>query len=200
MKRHLGFSLIEMIVAIIIMGIALVGFTSYLYPQMRESAAPHYQTRAVALGQSLMSQILSRGFDQWSDFDGGSIRCGELRVPANASNPDNNCTDAGFLGLDAGELVSSPESYNDVDDFIGCWKTGTTAAQCSNNVEHDLTDVLNNSSADEYKNFRAEVSVSYATSSDISDTTRPQDFKIITINIFASQYGPYTLTAYKGNY
>lgn len=206
MKRYLGFSLIEMIVAIIIMGIALAGFTSYLYPQMRESAAPHYQTRAVALSQSLMNQILSRGFDQWSDFDGGSIRCGEARTPANSLNPSNDCTALGtntyILGLDSdfGEVASSPEDYNDVDDFIGCWKTDTTAADCSSSVEHNLTDVLNNSSEGEYKNFRAEVSVRYATSSDISDTTRPQDFKVITINIFASEYGPYTLTAYKGNY
>lgn len=77
MNKSSGMTLIEMIIAIVLMGIAMVAFTSFLVPQIRDSAIPHYQTRAAALGQGFMSQILSRGFDQWSDFDGGTVRCGE---------------------------------------------------------------------------------------------------------------------------
>ncbi len=47
-----------------------VTITSFLTPQLASSADPQYQNRSVALGQSLMNQILARGFDEHSDFDG----------------------------------------------------------------------------------------------------------------------------------
>lgn len=54
MKKSSGMTLIEMIIAIVLMGIAMVAFTSFLVPQIRDSAIPHYQTRAAALGQGFM--------------------------------------------------------------------------------------------------------------------------------------------------
>ncbi|MDF5139074.1 type II secretion system protein, partial [Vibrio parahaemolyticus] len=77
MKKSSGMTLIEMIIAIVLMGIAMVAFTSFLVPQIRDSAIPHHQTRASALAQSFMSQILARGFDENSDLAGGETRCGE---------------------------------------------------------------------------------------------------------------------------
>ncbi|CAK1790114.1 MSHA pilin protein MshD [Vibrio crassostreae] len=70
MIRSRGFTLIESIVVIIVLGIAMVTITSFLAPQVASSADPQYQNRSVALGQSLMNQILARGFDEHSDFDG----------------------------------------------------------------------------------------------------------------------------------
>lgn len=61
MRKQLGMTLAEMIIAIVLMGIAMVAFTSFLVPQIRDSAMPHYQTRATALGQSFMSQIFFFG-------------------------------------------------------------------------------------------------------------------------------------------
>ncbi len=77
MSRQQGFTLIESIVAMVIIAIAMVTLISFLYPQIERSATPHYQTRAAHLGQSLLSQILARGFDHNSDFDGGKKRCGK---------------------------------------------------------------------------------------------------------------------------
>lgn len=48
MRKQLGMTLAEMIIAIVLMGIAMVAFTSFLVPQIRDSALPHYQTRATA--------------------------------------------------------------------------------------------------------------------------------------------------------
>ncbi|EPE2687436.1 MULTISPECIES: type IV pilus modification PilV family protein [Vibrio] len=193
MKKSSGITLIEMIIAIVLMGIAMVAFTSFLVPQIRDSAIPHYQTRAAALGQGFMSQILSRGFDENSDFDGGTVRCGENGV---------SCTDVNKLGADKkldGSLETTPSDFNDVDDYIGCWSTSTTASQCDGVPRGNISDVLGADSTEQYKNFRLEISVAY---DDLTDKAPDEitEYKKVTLRIFAGNTQPLTLTAIKGNY
>ena len=193
MKKSSGMTLIEMIIAIVLMGIAMVAFTSFLVPQIRDSAIPHYQTRAAALGQGFMSQILARGFDENSDFDGGTVRCGENGV---------SCTDVNELGADKkldGSLETTPSDFNDVDDYIGCWSTSTTASQCDGIPRGNISDVLGADSTEQYKNFRLEISVAY---DDLTDKAPDEitEYKKVTLRIFAGNTQPLTLTAIKGNY
>ncbi|ELA8132384.1 type II secretion system protein [Vibrio parahaemolyticus] len=199
MKKSSGMTLIEMIIAIVLMGIAMVAFTSFLVPQIRDSAIPHYQTRAAALGQGFMSQILSRGFDQWSDFDGGTVRCGEPKDNPHPDNPLNLCSSTLGVDTDYGEDASNPSSFNDVDDYIGCWSTSTTASQCDGFPRGNISDVLGADSTEQYKNFRLEVSVAY---DDLTDKAPDEitEYKKVTLRIFAGNTQPLTLTAIKGNY
>ncbi|EHZ2741383.1 type II secretion system protein [Vibrio parahaemolyticus] len=199
MKKSSGMTLIEMIIAIVLMGIAMVAFTSFLVPQIRDSAIPHYQTRAAALGQGFMSQILSRGFDQWSDFDGGTVRCGEPKDSPHPDNPLNLCSSTLGVDTDYGEDASNPSSFNDVDDYIGCWSTSTTASQCDGITRGNISDVLGADSTEQYKNFRLEVSVAY---DDLTDKAPDEitEYKKVTLRIFAGNTQPLTLTAIKGNY
>ncbi|EGQ7946505.1 type II secretion system protein [Vibrio parahaemolyticus] len=199
MKKSSGMTLIEMIIAIVLMGIAMVAFTSFLVPQIRDSAIPHYQTRAAALGQGFMSQILSRGFDQWSDFDGGTVRCGEPKDSPHPDNPLNLCSSTLGVDTDYGEDASNPSSFNDVDDYIGCWSTSTTASQCDGFPRGNISDVLGADSTEQYKNFRLEVSVAY---DDLTDKAPDEitEYKKVTLRIFAGNTQPLTLTAIKGNY
>lgn len=188
MRKIRGMTLIEMIIAMVLMGIAMVAFTSFLVPQVRDSATPHYQIRAAALAQSLMSQILARGFDHNSDFDGGFIRCGEDSV---------SCTEPDFLGADSGELI--PADFNDVDDYIGCWSTSTTESQCTGISKGYLQDVLGADSREQYKNFRVEIDVVYDDLSGIRPTGIT-NYKKVTLTIFAGTTQPLALTAIRGNY
>ncbi|EKO3870807.1 type II secretion system protein [Vibrio harveyi] len=199
MRKHIGMTLIEMIIAIVLMGIAMVAFTSFLVPQIRDSALPHYQMRAAALGQGFMSQILARGFDQWSDFDGGVIRCEEASPNPHPDNPSNSCS--ATLGVDTkyGEISNNPSTFNDVDDYIGCWSTPTTVGQCQGAKRGSIADVLGKSGEDKYRNFRVEVGVAYDNLS-TAKTTGITNYKKITITIFASNTQPLTLTAIRGNY
>lgn len=199
MRKHIGMTLIEMIIAIVLMGIAMVAFTSFLVPQIRDSAMPHYQMRAAALGQGFMSQILARGFDQWSDFDGGVVRCGESSLNPHPDNPSNGCS--ATLGVDTkyGEISNNPSTFNDVDDYIGCWSTPTTVGQCQGVKRGSIADVLGKSGEDKYRNFRVEVGVAYDNLS-AAKTTGITNYKKITITIFASNTQPLTLTAIRGNY
>ncbi|EGX6964145.1 TPA: type II secretion system protein [Vibrio alginolyticus] len=194
MKKSSGMTLIEMIIAIVLMGIAMVAFTSFLVPQIRDSAIPHYQTRAAALGQGFMSQILSRGFDENSDFDGGLVRCGETVLGG------KDCSTS--LGADSDE--SNPASFNDVDDYIGCWYTKSTKAKCNSTPLYELSNVLGTSMESDYKNFRVEVKVQYV-ESDGTGVNNPSleeitAYKRVTMTIYAGQTQPLTLSAIRGNY
>ena len=198
MRKHIGMTLVEMIIAIVLMGIAMVAFTSFLVPQIRDSAMPHYQTRAAALAQSFMSQILARGFDENSDFDGGVIRCGE----GDAETRQEECTQPDGLGEDSGE--NRPSDFNDVDDYIGCWSTSTTANKCQGKERGNIRDILGEDSGDSYKNFRVEVKVAYyeitTNNSAPTESTIITPYKKVTLTIYSSNTQPLSLSAFRGNY
>ncbi|MCS0030177.1 prepilin-type N-terminal cleavage/methylation domain-containing protein [Vibrio alginolyticus] len=191
MKKSSGMTLIEMIIAIVLMGIAMVAFTSFLVPQVRDSAIPHYQTRASALAQSFMSQILARGFDDNSNFDGGLVRCGE----GDAGTSQATCT----LSEDLGAEESTISSFNDVDDYIGCWYTQGTQASCNSTLQYKLSNVLGASIESDYKNFRVEVDVNYVEENGLASTDI-SDYKLVTMTIYAGQAQSFKLSATKGNY
>ncbi len=178
MKRSLGFTLVESIIAIVVMGLAMVTIASFLVPQVLRSADPYYQTRAAELGQSVMAQILSRGFADNSDFNGGNVRCGDF---------NSTCTQP--LGPDDAE--NTPSDFNDVDDYIGCW-VANGDSECG-----DLTLLTKSSSTDSDKNFRVEISVS-----EVSDGNQiaSQTIKRIDMAIDAPNQPTIHLRAFRGNY
>ncbi|EMP4394859.1 prepilin-type N-terminal cleavage/methylation domain-containing protein [Vibrio fluvialis] len=185
MKPIKGFTLVESIVAMVIIGLAMVVLISFLYPQVERSATPHYQTRAANLGQSLMSQILARGFDNNSDFDGGAIRCGEAST-----------TCSSLLGP---EGESSPAQFNDVDDYIGCWY-GDNASECgSETTKNPLTNILGTNVAANYRHFTVFITVNYANSA-FQPVSAITEMKRIELTIDTGNYGRYTFVAYRGNY
>ncbi|WGV99960.1 prepilin-type N-terminal cleavage/methylation domain-containing protein [Vibrio sp. YMD68] len=202
MKHLKGFTLIESVIAIVIMGFAMLALTSFLFPQIERSASVQYQTRAVTLGQSMLSQILARGFDHWSDFDGGTVRCGEPAAISNPLNPTNSCTGSGGLGVDTtgGITEANPSSFNDVDDYIGCW-AGANSSNCQAvTPEYDLTDILGADISAQYNNFTVIVAATYVDPTSFTDTTSITTMKKITVQIQAGKWGDYRFFGYKGNY
>ncbi|RJX70686.1 prepilin-type N-terminal cleavage/methylation domain-containing protein [Vibrio sinensis] len=180
MKRLRGFTLIESVIVIVVMGLAMITIMRFLAPQIARSADPHYQTRAVALGQSIMGQILSKGFDQVQDPFGGNQRCSE--APLSVCTPEDGET--AKFGPDAGE--TTPSKYNDVDDFKGCWVVGGTGSPCK-----DLSLLLEDQNKESYVNFRIDVAVTYQ---------QVNVLKRIDLLIEAANQAPIELTAYRGNY
>jgi len=186
--RKKGFTLIESVVAIVIIGIAMISLTSFLFPQIQDSARPHYEVRASALAFSLMTEILARGYDHNSDPDGGIVRCGENGTTCTtALGPDDSSEMSGG--------VRYPANFNDVDDYVGCWYTNDSSqSECTNIEAGNLTDILGGDISNEYANFVANVSVVKATVDGSSE------FKKITVAITAGRYGPYSFVAYRGNF
>lgn len=190
MTRARGFTLIESIIAMVIIGLAMLVLISFLYPQIERSATPNYQMRAAELGQSLMSQILARGFDDNSDFDGGAIRCGESTL---------TCTTPEKLGAETDKGETSPAFYNDVDDYIGCWY-GDRAADCGSVTRtQSLTNILGENIAPNYRHFTVFVDVTYV-NSDFQPVTSITDMKRVELVVDTGRYGRYSFVAYRGNY
>ncbi|MDN3717329.1 type IV pilus modification PilV family protein [Vibrio breoganii] len=195
-KKSAGFTLIESIIAIVILGIALITLTSFLFPQIAQSAKPFYEVRASALANSLMTEILSRNFDENSDHNGGLFRCGEDEYLDTDDDPIL-CTPANKFGPDDDE---PPELFNDVDDYVGCWyTTPQSQTACRLDEAGSLTDIFGNDIAEDYLGFRAEVEVVYDSDSRLGVTDKDL-FKRVTVTITASQYGDFKFSAYRGNY
>lgn len=186
-KRQ-GFTLIESVVSIVIIGTALITLTSFLYPQILDSARSHYEVRASALANSLMMEVLARGYDHNSDSDGGIIRCGEGGTSCTTTlGPD------GINEIEDG--VRKPENFNDVDDYIGCWFTNEPSKSlCTDGTVGNLTDILGANISAEYPNYVADINVEKATIDGSSE------FKKVTVSVTASNYGSYTFVAHRGNY
>lgn len=193
-----GFTLIEGIVAIVIMGIAMVTLTSFLFPQAERSAIPHYQARSAAIGHAMLNEILSRKFDSASDPNGDSVvRCGE-------ENPRTElmvvCTAHDSLGAESNELTDNLLNItlaDDVDDFIGCWGT---KAECNNSSFPRIGELTDFIPGDDYQNIWAEVNVFYDNGFTGTDAGVITDHKRISVHIRTTRYGDYEFIAYRSNY
>lgn len=194
MSRQRGFTLIEAVIGIVIMGVAMMILLTLLFPQAERSATPHYQVRAAALAHATMTEILSKNFDNSSDPNGGYIRCGEDDL---AGNP-TTCTTPDNLGNDG----KAAGAFTDVDDYIGCWRTNSSG--CADVPAGTpiglLNDVFGDDMISEYPNFTLIIEVFYDGNFDGVDDELIRDFKRINLTVDTSRYGVYEFNAYRGNY
>lgn len=174
MTRQRGFTIIEIIVGIIVLAIALLGFSVAFGPQAQRSVDSVYQVRATELGSSLLNEIFSLSFDHANNRSGGSIRC--------SATPPNACTAAIDFGPEAGE---DRDDYNDVDDFhefaaSGELLTGTTIS-------------------DLYVNFTVAVTVCYSETAIGPCVTSIEDYKKIQVSVTTPAGQVFSFTGYRGN-
>jgi MSHA pilin protein MshD len=100
-----GFTLIELVIGMIVIGIAIVMLTSMLFPQADRAASTLQRVRSAELAHSVMNEIWGKRYDQNTNPNGG--------VPACNAPTGIACTAA--LGLDG----ESRDMFNDVDDYNG---------------------------------------------------------------------------------
>jgi len=182
MNKVRGFTLIESIVVMVVMALAMVTVTNFLMPQITGSTDLHYQSRASALGQSVMTKILASSFDEQSTDLGGALRCSSADI---GSSLCSGLAGTPPLGPDGSE---TPHQFNDVDDYIGCWTPNATSG-CNN-----LYDLISSGADSSYHNFRLDIDVAYSTN------TPTQMVKKITLKIAAGKQTPIEYVAYRGNY
>lgn len=171
-KYSRGFTLIEIAVSIVAFGILMVLMARLFSPQLIRGTDPLYNMRAAELGQSYLEEILGKRFSEISQ-SGNQFRCGENNGPGACSG----------LGLDANESGNSPNTFDDVDDYI---TTGRA------NVLDQ-----NGASRSGYDNFSISINVSNA-GGDVG--LNAGDAKRIDVTIFDPSGGQYLFTAYKTNF
>lgn len=183
-RKQSGLTIIELVVTIAILGIALVSVASIVSLGTSRSADTLLETRAIALAQAYLDEILGRRFDERSD------RSGLRPCYGLGSGPARPCTDAASFGPDTGEGTNRAR-WDDVDDYQG-------------RVEGDgenipLMDAAGNPRSG-YENFHVAIAVRYAGSDQAWGKT-DTEAKYITVTVrHRSQSEPWSFGAYKGNY
>ena len=184
LARQQGLSIIEIVVTIVILGIALASVSGMIGVGLNQSSNTLVETRAVALGYSYLEEIVGRRFDERTPSS-GVPPCFGLAGPG-------RCTLLASFGPDGGE---NRNRYDDVDDFHGLTEgsgEGTPLEDAEGNTRTG------------YDNFRIEVSVRYLNASEMSaltGTLTVTDAKFVTVNVQHTVLGlNWDFSAYKGNY
>jgi len=186
-----GFSLVELVVGIVVLAIALLAMTTMLISQSKDALEPIHRLRASQLGQSILQNILSRGYDQNSDHNGGVYRCGEIWGDSNLWYDSSShtwkvtgvptiVTCSSNYGIDAGEVAGEHQNFNDVDDFI----------------ENDFVSVVG------YGNVLGDDFPSQVQNYSVKITVQPNSsiFKEISVIIKTPTNEEIVFSALKGNY
>ena len=184
--KHAGFTLLELIVGVVVLGIALLMISSILGPMYIRSSEPWQQVRAAELGHSLMNEIMARSFDENSSRGATLLRCGETVSGVSAGNCLAAIPVCPLTGMSSATEEASRDLYDDVDDFH-CFR-GNGAA---------VSNILNQSLADSYLNFQVEVRVSYA-GADLGLTN--QSVKRVDIRVVLPSGETIPFSSYKGNW
>jgi len=92
-----GFTFIEIIMVIVVLGIIMPGVMLYFIQGVSDSAAAQRRTTAIFLAEGLMEEIKSKSWDETAGIN-------------------STCSNASAIGPDPAENRSS---YDDVDDFNG---------------------------------------------------------------------------------
>ena len=171
--HEVGFTMVEMVLTIVIIGIAAVGISSSLALSLRHQSDGMEHARTQSLAQAYLEEILAKRYDENTPLGG---------VPA-CSPATTGCSIA--ANFDDGE---SRAQYDDVDDY--------------HNVD-DLPPVHADGTARvEYQRYRVQVSVSYASATQISDLglTDPTDAKLVTVTVTAPAASPVAFTVTRANF
>lgn len=177
-----GFTLIELIVGMVVLAIAILMVSQIMGPMIVRSTEPWHQVRAAELGHSLMNEIMAMSFDENSSRGSNLLRCNE----AGAASCIATIPACPATGLTAATEEANRSLYDDVDDY-----------HCLRADGASLTNILNQSQAATYHNFRVEIYVSYAGSRlGLANNTAKQ----IEIQVSTPGGEVIVFTSFKGNW
>ncbi|WP_426369258.1 type IV pilus modification PilV family protein [Pseudocolwellia sp. HL-MZ7] len=188
-KKASGFTLIELVIGIVVLSISFTVLFQMILPTATQGATQIHQIRAAELGQSIMSEIMGKAFDDNSDMMGGMLRCGE--DADKDGNVDQTCT------VISGDETDSEEGNNrslfdDVDDYNYYLNNSLIEDSLSSNSDTALADL--------YKGFTVNINV---INDGNYDGVPDSDFsiaKLITITVTTAEGVEITFSSYKANF
>lgn len=165
-----GFSLLELLLALVVLALALSLITVLGYRASQQGADPLLQIKAAELAQAYLDEIQARGFDEQSP-PGNLLPCDRSGRPA--------CTSAASFGADSGETRAS---FDDVDDYHGLNEAPT---------QPEGTALAG------YTGFRVQIQVSYA-GTDLGLSLR--SLKRVQLQVVLPDGAISAFAFYKGNF
>lgn len=183
--KNRGLTIIEIVVTIVILGIALVGIAVMVGTGVSQSANTLIETRAVALGYSYLDEILGRRFDERTPT-GGTPPCFGLAG-------GGRCTAEASFGPDGGE---TRRRFDDVDDFDGL-------VEGAGVIANPVIDDAEGNDRTGYENFKVSVNVRYAGDDDVFGMPVPDETnaKFVTVTVEHTILNlNWEFSAYRGNF
>lgn len=198
-KKQRGITLIEMIVAIVILAIALIGISQAIQGGAQRSADTLVEVRAIALAQAYLDEIMGKRFDEKAHNSG-------IPPCRPSAPPSRQCTAEGSFGFNYTTPVEPAENsrsrLDDVDDYHGMDEGDGQATP--------LQDPDGNTRVG-YENFRIQVTVRYINVAMMGEEEYPlqinnelgdeHDAKLVTVTVsHRAQPEGYKFSAYKANF
>lgn len=188
LNRPQGFTLIEVVSAMVLSALALAALTPFFIDQSSRAVAPMFEIRAAKLGEALMDEILSRPYDENTPL-GGVPACDEVGAPGCSTT----------LG---GDGEAGRNQFNDVDDYN---------AYCNGTDRFAIVDSLGNiatgggNQLQDFDRFQMTICVNYDGNADGSldetgATAAERRAKLISIQIFPPNQQPIEFNAYRYNF
>lgn len=151
-SREVGATLVELVMTIVIISVAIAGVVGAFSTITSRSADPLNQTRAVALAQRYMDEILARPFDE--DARPGQRYAGACRKTVDASRDRDDYEDVDDYDAIVDEIPSkywavSPSSETGYDQFyvtvdVDCVTDSTSEFDGAKMVRITITDPSDN--------------------------------------------------------
>ena len=201
-RKTAGVTLIEMVIFIVIVGIAVTAIMSVYINITRNSADPMVRIRSIELGQAMLEEILLKAYDHSTPLGGGCVQFG---VDSRCSGgPSATAQSTAAFGSDG----ESRATFNDVDDYHNLAYCGANVsaadAACSSTCQPLLDDAGNDISA-EYAGVAICIQVSFA-GGELNNTS-PADVSVLAndgkrIDVIVSDHlnSRYLLSAYRLNF
>jgi len=197
-----GVTLIEMVIFIVIVGIAVTAVMSVFISVGRSGADPMVRIRGIELGQAVLEEIMLKAYDNSTPAGGGCVQFSS--ASRCSGGPSATAQSAAAFGNDS----ESRDTFNDVDDYhdIAYCGANVTAADsaCSSACQPLLNDAGNDISAD-YEGFAVCIRVSFA-GSEVNNTS-PADVSVLDndakrIDVIVTDHlnSRYLLSAYRLNF
>lgn len=196
--KQTGITIVELIVTIVVLGIALVAVSGVLRGGSNRSSDITLQVRATALAQAYLDEILGKRYDE-KTRNSGVPPCRSTAPPA------RQCTAEASFGFDYGAPIETGENsrsrLDDVDDYHDMDEgDGQTLP---------LQDAQG-ATRDGYENFRVRVAVRYINvgvgqeegALQINDELGDEeDAKLITVTVsYRGEPAGWDFSAYKSNF
>jgi MSHA pilin protein MshD len=106
MRTQQGFTLIELVLFIVIVGIAVSAIGLQIQTSVQHSAQPLLREKGIALANFYMDEILRKKWNESSPTGGGCVQAGGIACAGGAA--------ATAIGAEAGEVRAT---YDDIDDY-----------------------------------------------------------------------------------
>lgn len=133
MSKRNGFTLIETLIFIIVVGIGVAGIAQLFVTNVQESATPLVRERSSALSKALMDEIMAKRWDENTPLGGGCVETGSNSCTNYCSalsdaqcnhskcslTAPGNCEPAADAATPLGPEETDRSEWDDLDDYHG---------------------------------------------------------------------------------